>query len=746
MHRLLAGTALGLVYACLATVSAAQDIAAPPTKDAAPAAAAETAAPVVAARPTIVLDEMVVTATRSLEAIKNTASTVTVITEQQMQREMVNSIRDITRYEPGVSTSRNSLGAQGSYVIRGISGNRVLLMTDGIRLPDFTESGHSYNRDAVDLDSVKRVEIVRGPASSLYGSDALGGIVAYFTKDPEDYLGTFGRDTYISAKTGYDSGSDLFTESVTGAMRAGGTEALIQFTRRDGHELDAKGFKDNPQDFWSNNLLGKLVAHPTDDDTVKMTGEFYASDLKTDLRTDLAASVLDSRDNTITQRARLSFEHEHTAPIGFMDSIKWKISYQDLNQWSNGDQLRLSRGQRVDRSTSYNFTQQVYNGDVQAESNFAFGDVRNRLTYGIDLTVTETSRPRNRTECNQVTGRCSSFVGLEYFPAKNFPDTTSVLAGAFLQDEIDIGDTGIRIVPGVRLDYYNLQTHPDREFYANNPRDTDLADMSAWSVSPKLGLIYDLTDEFTVYGQYSHGFRAPPYDTANLGFDHRAIGYIILPNPNLRPETSDGVEVGLRGNFANGSNFSVSGYYTRFEDFISQETVGISREYPFGIFEYRNINRATIWGMEATGTLVLDDNVSVRGSLAYANGEDGEGDPLPNIQPLKAVAGLRYDNNGDWGGEFTGTYLMGVRDVGRDPNGYKYFQTPDAAVFDVTAYWNVSPNISLNAGVFNVFDEEYWLASDIGSLSPDNPANTSLNVNRYAQPGRTFRLSATARW
>jgi outer membrane cobalamin receptor len=135
------------------------------------------------------LGEINVTATRSERAIEDTAASVTTIDAQEIERRPVRGIADLIRYEPGVDvrSDPNRFGASG-FNIRGLEDNRVLILTDGVRMSDYYDFGigpfNTSNRNLVDLDSVKRVEIVRGSGSSLYGSDALGGVVAFLTKDP----------------------------------------------------------------------------------------------------------------------------------------------------------------------------------------------------------------------------------------------------------------------------------------------------------------------------------------------------------------------------------------------------------------------------------------------------------------------------------------------------------------------------------------------------------------------------------
>ena len=94
-----------------------------------------------------------------------------------------------------------------------------------------------------------------------------------------------------------------------------------------------------------------------------------------------------------------------------------------------------------------------------------------------------------------------------------------------------------------------------------------MSDLSETSVSPKLGAVWHFSEDWSLFGGYQHGFRAPPYNDVNLGFTNLQFGYTAIPNPDLKPETSDGVELGLR--FSSDAVYAeVSGYYNRYDDFI----------------------------------------------------------------------------------------------------------------------------------------------------------------------------------
>ena len=138
------------------------------------------------------LDEIVVSATRQEERIFDVPVPVAVITLEDIQRTETNSFRDLFRYTPGVDVvrDRRSRAGEANVTIRGIGGRRALLLVDGVRLPDgFGAAGVSdQSRGKLEMESLARAEIVRGPASALYGSDALGGIVGFKTKTPADIL------------------------------------------------------------------------------------------------------------------------------------------------------------------------------------------------------------------------------------------------------------------------------------------------------------------------------------------------------------------------------------------------------------------------------------------------------------------------------------------------------------------------------------------------------------------------------
>ncbi len=718
------------------------------------------------AAPVTQLDAVTVSATRTPQTVGTVPGTVSVIDADQIAEQHVQKPDDLVRYEPGISVGNQpNRGGETNYTIRGIGDNRVLLLIDGIAVPDFPESNKgasTYTRDFIDFDTLKRVEIVRGPASALYGSDAIGGVVAYVTKDPADYLRQSGKDWYASFKSGFDSANLGFSETATGAWRAGNTELMAIYTRRDTQETEANGsIKANPQDDFTNNGLVKAVIHASDVDTWKLTGEILNRTVDTDVQSDNktvngftftgdptpapTTTTTDSRARDTVNRNRLSVEYIHDAPFGFIDTTDAKVYFTNLDLNERSRQLLTQvyptppaapwPSDPSVRNSDFSFLQDIYGTDIQFGSKTNWFNTPNALVYGFNFSFTQSSHPRNRTQTDLLTGASTNVIDYETFPDKNFPDTDTIKTGAYFQDQVAFGP--LTVVPGLRVDYYHLQPNVDAAFLNSNSSNPVHA-LTAVPVSPKLGATYKIDNDYTAFGQYAHGFRAPPYDAANFGFTNTQYFYTILPNADLKPETSDGFEGGLRGKFSDGSSFSVSQFYNIYSDFIDTKKVGTDAS-GNDQYKYVNLSNVTIYGTEARGDYRLRPDWSLLGSVAYAHGEDTDTKAsIDSVDPLKVVFGIRYEHPTDhWNAQMVGTHAWSHQAVS-DPTD---FRAPAYTTFDLMAHYDLTPMVGLNAGVFNITDAKYFNSQDVIGV-----AANSTTVDRFAQPGRTVAVSMTVQW
>jgi hemoglobin/transferrin/lactoferrin receptor protein len=696
--------------------------------------------------PAVELAPIAVTATRGAMSTDDIPATVSVIEQKQLERQNATSPRDVVRYEPGVTVGNQpARGGETNYTIRGVGGNRVLILQDGLRVQDFpstNEGAGTYTRDFVDIDGIKRVEIVRGPASALYGSDALGGVVNYISKDAADLLAQTGKDTYLGGKFGYNGADGSVYETVTGAARVGRLETLLSYTRRDGHELDNRGSRRaNPQTYQTNDLLANVAYHVTDVDTLRLTGEYLERRLSTDIRSDLGtASGVTTRAShglDTTTRWRVGLGYDRDAPIGFIDTLRVKTQFSRLDRQELSDQLRAATSGGVTtnrlRLSDFRSLQDLVEGDLQMTSSAAALGAQHLFTYGVNVASTATSRPRNRTETNLATGAVTSSISGETFPNKNFPDTDTTQAGFYVQDQIGWGR--LEVTPALRIDSYQLTPHADADFVRSSSG-LAVKKLSEVAVSPKLGAIYKLDDRYSVYAQYARGFRAPPYDSTNFGFTNRTYGYQILPNANLKSETSDGGEVGLRGRFGATASFQLAGFYNHYNNFIDTTVIGTAG----GLqqFQYVNLSSVNIWGAEAKAEWHFAPGFTWHGALAWARGENARtGKPIDSVDPIRMVNGLGWQGDSGFGADVTLTTALRHDRV----SNRSYFKAPGYAVLDIAAHYDLRENVTLNAGLYNVTDQKYFVSQDVNGL-----AGTSALRDLYAQPGRYLAFNLTGRW
>jgi hemoglobin/transferrin/lactoferrin receptor protein len=720
------------------------------------------------AGPAPTMPEVAVTATRVAEDVQDIPATVTVIDAQQIDRGLVQSIQDLIRYEPGVTvnTDPNRFGAS-SFNIRGLEGNRVVIQVDGVRAPSLFTFGigpfNTSTRNMVDLDSMKKVEILRGPASTLYGSDALGGVVSYITKDPLDYLNLAASPFYAGVKSAYASVNDGWQNTATLAAGTKDVQGLVVYTYYTGSQTKNFGTNDtvgpartapNPLSVDESNLLAKMVFTAVPNNALKFTYERYTHDADVDILSLNAStpktSALYGQDQNTRDRGTIGYEWRNPAG-GWFSGFTATLYQQTAKTNSDSQETRSATsatcsGTAAGANTCYiprefDFQQTVTGGTAQLESILEGGGVAQHILWGGEVYETQTSALRNALRYNLTTGTVSNQIAGDTFPVRDFPNTTSLQVGAYVQDQISLLGDRLVVTPALRYDYYRLQVHPDAIYESNLPPGVAPSDFSDSAWSPKLAALYRLNANFNVYANYAFGFRAPPFDDVNAAFRNPVQSYVLIPNAALQSETSQGLEVGLKGEGKRG-RIAVALYYNRYRDFIDSRVALDCPADPLCVpgfaFTFQSINRASvrIYGAEAKGEWVFNPNWTLAGSIAYANGQDTSLDePLNSVNPLTGVAGLRYAADsgkyGQYGGALNVTAVQ-RKTTAASVGGVAPYLTPGYATVDLTGYWAINKNAKLAAGVFNLFDKKYWLWGDVNTAAL---TASGAGLDRYTQPG-----------
>jgi hemoglobin/transferrin/lactoferrin receptor protein len=237
-------------------------------------------------------------------------------------------------------------------------------------------------------------------------------------------------------------------------------------------------------------------------------------------------------------------------------------------------------------------------------------------------------------------------------------------------------------------------------------------------------------------------------DDVNVGFTNFAGGYTSLANPELEPESVVSHELGFRASTSS-FDFSLSAYQNVYKDFIeSLALVGFNRQTNLLEFQARNIDEVEITGVDASLTWFMGesfarlDNWVTRLSYSKQNSEDkASGEELDSIMPAQSVLGISYGNyDALWRVELATTYSEQANEVAAPQDAPAFFIAPSYTLIDLLGHYQINDDIRINAGVFNIFDKEYYLASEVRGRT------RAENLGRFSSPGRNFSMNVIVKF
>lgn len=699
------------------------------------------------------LDPLVVVASRSPRPLSEVAAQVSVIDAQDIRQNLVENLDDLLRYEPGldVETAGTRFGATGIN-IRGIGGNRVYIEQDGIPLRDrfvvgaFSDGG----RALAETDRIKRVEVLHGPASSMYGSNALGGVVIIHTWDPADLLSQGQDGTQADVRSGYQSVNDSRVLSGVAALGRGRHGLMVAYTDRDGHQMDHQAtgeIPDDPQNWHSRDGMLRYTYDTEAGNLLRITAMAQERNTATQINSQLGfgtrfrtTTELRSQDEDKNQRFALDYEF-HWA--GWEQGVArlFKTAY-DTRQLTLETRGAARIPVALERLFDY---QQNHDGaEINLFRTFGRGAGQHRLGLGLEWLQTDTRELRDGLQTNLASGATTAVILGESLPVRDFPVSRSRELGFFIQDEITLGGGRWQWVPALRWDDYQLDPRPDAIWLADFP-DTAVVAVSQNRFTPRLGVLFHANEAWTLYGQYARGFRAPPFEDANIGLDIPLFGFRAIPNPDLKSETSDGFEIGTR-RMAGDSRFSLAFFYTDYDEFIeTRALIGVDPATGDLLFQSRNIDQARIYGLDLRFDQDLGqwsrtlDGWLLHLAAYWSRGDNRESDqPLNSIAPAQLVTGLSWLSPAAvWDVKVTSTLSARKQGSDVDQTAGERFATAGWGILDFTAGWQAAPWLELRAGVFNLGDKTYWRWLDVANFAPDNPV-----IPLLSRPGRNVSVNA----
>ena len=639
---------------------------------------AQEAAGEAAETPATELKGISVTATRNPIKAFEYPGMVTVQGREEIQRLQPSTPDDILRFVPNVEFSGGPRRTGEVPSIRGFSGPDVIILFDGAR--QNYNSGHQ-GRFFIDPSVLKQVEVLRGPASSLYGSGGTGGVIEFRTLDAADFLAP---DETVGARvsTGYQAANRETLGTFTGfATPVEGLDLVGSFAKRDSGSIE---------------LGDGSELDESDDDIISGFGKASYS----------------FADHHRIEGSYLTFRNEAEESSNGQGLGSGDLTEKDIQS----DTFRAAYSYKNPADKLLDLDVLAYYTDFKADElrleGASAGELLKRDVDTIGFRVDN----RSRAMLSDSIGATFTYGGEFYRDVQNgesasgdrdgVPDAKSNFYGLFSQAEIAIAEPfgmlpgDVLIIPGLRFDSYRSSS--------------DVADSnSEQAVSPRIGLSYLPADWLMMFASYGHAFRAPHIDELYLTGVHFSQGPVInnfIPNPDLKPQRTRTFEFGGGMSFKDlfqdddELQFKASHFLTWGKDFIDLEVLQPGF---VGTTQSVNVPRAKLWGSEIEASY---DGSRFLGSLGWSSidGEDrdtGEKLGVLTADRLTLVGGVKVpeiDSLIGWRSTFAAKFDK-VDDPSEERDNYN--------IHDVFFAWQPSDGFlqgfRVDLGVDNLFDADY---------------------------------------
>ncbi|MFW5927283.1 MAG: TonB-dependent receptor domain-containing protein [Wenzhouxiangella sp.] len=693
------------------------------------------------------VDTITVVAHRQPRRISEVAGTVTVIGQDRMDRDMVVDMADLVRYEPGVEVDQTSTRfGFGGFRIRGIGGNRTAVVIDNVPAPDRFSVGNfaDTGRGLMELGLADRVEILRGPASTLYGSKALGGVVAVSLLDVDDVAN--GEDYGTRVNLAGHTDADRVRATSATAMRNDDFSLLIAAAGQDSGEVDVADRPDStPLDRIDRRQGGVLLrgAMETGRGRVRLTFDGLRETRDSDIRAMLGqgrfANTTDLQGDDRRSQWRVLLDH-HFEGAGIIDRGNWRAWHQVADTRQETDEQRPLAPTPIDLFRRFEFRQETSGVGADLESGMGLFDLSHRIGYGFELSRSNLTTRRDALQIHRETGESTNVVLGEVFPLRDFPESRVTEFGLYVHDEIRLWGGGPTISPGLRFEYYDMSVGRDRLFEASFP-DAETTDLDTTSWMPKFGVLWPIGENTELFGQYARGFRAPPFEDVNIGLEIPMFNIRAIANPDLEPERGRTIEAGWRWHTP-GTLAELVVFRNDYKDFIeTRAPLGFDPASGFLLFQSINRDRVRIEGGELRLRQRLGAGFATELAAEWTRGEDqADGRSLAEISPPRAIAELAWTSpSARWETRLIASAVKAQRSL-VDEQGEALFSPPGHLTLDLLGRWFPRQDLEIGLGLFNLTDRQYWRAANVIGRAGDDPTLPLL-----AEPGRSVMASLTWR-
>ena len=699
------------------------------------------------------LKEVFISATKGVEERSRIAEEIAVFSIKDIQNVVPQTSADMLSRVPGVKVQKTQFGG-GSPVLRGMEANRILLVVDGVRMNNaIYRKGHLQNSITVAPSMLEKTEVLFGPSSVIYGSDALGGVIHYYTRKPQISerptvnLEFLGRYSTVNNENTVSAAIELQFEKIasfTSVSHSKFGDLRMGENRR--HNFDDWGkqyqFSDNTNTFYnpepvdnSNPNVQRNVGYEQTDFLQKFFIPFKnKSELDFNLQYSTSSNI--NRFDKLTERrdtGELKFAQWFYGPQDrFLFSTQYRIkpekNWMDKGTFTAAYQkIKESRVNRnfdsFDRNSRFeNVDVYSLNGDFTKNLN---PDIHRNFGYGFEVSYNDVGST-SKGEVIDVDG--NEIVGVKdtYVVQTRYPDGGSsyMSSALYVNYRQDIGDKST-LNTGLRLTNTVLNAKWIDTTYIKLP-DSDIRLMNT-AVTATIGYTYRPEESWQINGVASSGFRSPNID--DIGKVREKNGDVTVPNTDLEPEFAYNAEVGILKYFDERKTYlGFTTYYTLLNNYIVRAPYEIDGSSTI-IYDgeeanvVANVNKDNAYIMGATlnfkGT--LSNTWSTRASITYTKGSAYDTkEPLSSIPPLFGNLEFNYSKNRVESGAsiiFNGrkkasdyNISEGIDNIDQTPFiplENAYYGSPSWFTINYYLRFKTSKNIDLLLNLDNILDQHY---------------------------------------
>lgn len=616
------------------------------------------------------VDEVVVSASKFEEKAKDVAQQIQVIRNTDLQNMNQTSTADVMANSGKIMVQKSQLGG-GSPIIRGFETNKVLMVVDGVRMNNaIYRGGHLQNIVTLDNSIMDKIEIVYGPGSVVYGSDALGGVMHFYTKDPtlsttEKVLVKANAYTrYMSAVSGYAANANIsvggkrfasltsFTYSNYGDLRQGANREpsvgnfgarswyVKQFDGKDSMVINADSNLQIGSAYKQYDILQKFIFKQSQFVKHKINLQYSTSSNvpRYDRLSLLAKNGKDPKFGEWYYGPQKRFMSAYTLELiknnRLYDNMRFILAYQQIEE------------SRIDRNfKSVNQNNRIENLDIiTANLDFAKKTGKHEFRYGLDVWY---------NKVNSSAFKKDIITGLESPLDTRYASGGSTMqsVAAYITHTWEISDKLI-LNDGIRFSSISLNAKFTDTSFFNFPFKEVTQNNGA--LTGNVGLVYMPTNRTRITAAFSTGFRAANVDDLSKVFESTP-GNITVPNANLKPEYTYNSEVGISNTFENGLTLQATGYYTIYDNALTVQDFKYEGKDSImyagtlsKVVATTNANNAYLYGLELSLNAPLNKNVSIFATYNYTHARivtDSTAIPLDHIPPVFGKLGMQITEN-----------------------------------------------------------------------------------------------------